>query len=125
MPQKIVVQMPYIGSDLSVNHYLGRARSGKMYVKGSVVSWKEELGWKIKGDHIEDWKLPLTVKCSGVFKDNRSRPDLHNLAKIICDSIEEVTGINDRNMKWVCGTNTLWDDEYKMVGLLITIGEAE
>ena len=117
---KIVVQMPYI-KDLSVNHYLGRRKDGGYYVKGDVKIWKEELGWKIKQYHIEDWKLPLTVKCSGRFKDKRSQPDLHNCSKVILDSIEEVTGINDRYMKWECGTNEI----DLRVGLLITIGERE
>ena len=121
---KIVIQMPYI-KDLSVNHYLGRRKGGGYYVKQEVKDWKEEFGWKIKQYHgtkpIEDWKLPLTVKCSGTFKDKRSQPDLHNLSKVILDAIEETTGINDRDMRWRDG-NVYYGKEPR---LYITIGGRE
>ena len=101
--KEALIEIGYIGSDLSVNHYLGRGKHGKPYVKSSVVAWKAELGWLLKTYHLEDWKLPLSVTCSGRFKDKRV-PDLSNLSKVILDSIEEVTGINDRNMRWHDGT---------------------
>jgi len=63
----------------------------------------EELGWLIKTSHIEDWALPLTVKCDGRFKNTHRQPDLSNLSKVILDAIEETTGVNDRNMRWQDG----------------------
>jgi len=97
----ITVEMPYIGKELSVNHY----KFG-YFTKREVKYWMSELGWKIKLAHIEDWRLPLIVQCSGQFKDKRSQPDLSNLSKVILDAIEETTGVNDRDMRWRDGSVT-------------------
>ena len=97
--KKKTVEMPYPGSVISVNHYLGRNKAGDTYVKAEASAWMRMLGWQIKTSHIEDWKLPVTVIVSGTFRDTRSCPDIHNLLKCTCDAIEEVTGINDRNYK--------------------------
>ncbi len=109
----VVIEMDYIGKELSVNHY----KWGR-YTKTETKNWMEELGWKLRPYHIEDWKLPLTVQCDGHFKDER-RPDLHNLSKVILDAIEEATGINDKHMRW--------KDGYVLIGeepkLIITIFE--
>ena len=100
---KITVGMPYIGKVLSVNHYkyLGK------YTRREVIDWMEELGWKLKPYHIEDWGIPLKVTCDGVFRDNRSTPDLSNLSKVVLDAIEDVTDVNDKNMRWRDGKVTI------------------
>ncbi len=106
----ITVQMEYIGKELSCNHY----KFG-YFTKRVVKAWMDELGWLIKLEHIEDWKLPLTVQCSGQFKDKRSQPDLSNLSKVILDAIEETTGVNDRDMRWRDGRVTYvdkWEAEH-------------
>jgi len=108
---EVTIIMPYIGKVLSVNHYRGRRRDGGEYVKSETRDWMEELGWKIKMYHIEDWSLPLHVTCSGVFKDKRSTPDLSNLSKVILDAIEETTGINDVNYRWHDGTISYGEPE--------------
>ena len=97
----ITVEMPYIGRELSVNHY----KFG-YFTKREVKDWMVELGGLITSAHIEDWKRPLIVQCSGQFKDKRSQPDLSNLSKVILDAIEETTGVNDRDMRWRDGTVT-------------------
>jgi len=89
------IMMQYIGKELSVNHY-----KWGHYTKTATKNWMEELGWEVKPYHIEDWKRPLQVTCSGVFKDKRSQPDLSNLSKVILDAIQEATGVNDRDMRW-------------------------
>ena len=94
---KVKIRMPYPGAAISVNHYTGRRKDGGVYVKPEAKQWMDALGWLIKTQHIEDWKIPLHVTISGVFKDLRSCPDIHNLVKVTCDAIEEVTGINDQN----------------------------
>jgi len=113
--RKIEFMMPYIGKVLSVNHY---KHAGGQYTKKEVLAWMEELGWLIKGSHIEEWDLPLEVRCDGTFKDKRNQPDLSNLSKVILDAIEETTGVNDRDMRWRDG-----DVNYGEPGLLITIKE--
>ena len=117
-----VIKMPYIGAALSVNHYLGRRKDGGYYVKQATKDWGEEFGWLLKHLHLEDWKLPLQVRCDGVFKDARSSPDLSNLSKVILDFIEDTTGINDKDMRWHDGNRDIKDEEPY---LLITIKESE
>ena len=112
----ITVEMPYI-SNLSVNHYLGRRKGGGYYVKPEIKAWKEELGWKIKTRHIEDWKLPLTVRCSGRFKDLRSTADLSNISKCTLDAIEDCTGVNDRFMRWEDGEISYGEPPQLLIGI--------
>ena len=73
----------------------------------------------LKPFHLEDWKLPLIVRCDGVFKDKRSTPDLHNCMKIICDCIEEVSGTNDKYFRTETGDAII--DKTKEPVLIITI----
>ncbi len=119
----ITISMNYIGKVLSVNHYQGRRRDGGTYVKSETRDWMTEFGWKLKPYHIEDWKQPITVRCDGVFKDLRSTPDLSNCLKIICDEVEEITGINDRYYKTETGTPVINKRREPM--LFITISEAQ
>ena len=98
--KSVAIRMPYIGGVLSVNRYKYR---GGFYTKREVRDWMDMLGWMVKGQHIQEWFLPLKVTCDGVFKDKRSQPDLSNLSKVILDAIEESTGINDRDMRWCDG----------------------
>lgn len=122
--RSITVDLPYIGKVISVNHYLGKRKSHYgFYVKGETKAWMDELGWKIKSAHIEEWNLPLTVKCDGLFRDGRSTPDLSNLSKVVLDAIQEAIGVNDVNMRWHDGTVKI--DSNKEPTLWITIEEAE
>ena len=121
---KDTIMMDYIGSCLSVNHYqYGKTK----HIKKETKAWMEEFGWRLKFSHIEDWKLPLKVTCSGVFKDGRSAPDLSNLSKIILDTIEDVTGINDKDMRWHDGSRVIGSkiNEFLKPRLFITIEEAK
>lgn len=114
--REVTVRMEYIGSALSVNHYKIAGR----FTRPEVKDWMAQLGWQIKTKRIKTWKLPLVVTCSAVFKNNR-RPDLHNLAKVILDAIEDATGVNDRDMRWHDG-----DVKFgKKPELIIEIREAE
>ncbi len=104
---EITVKMPYPGDVISVNHYRGRTKDGRDYVKADAQAWMDMLGWLIKQHHIEDWKLPLHITCYGTFKDNRSAPDLSNLSKCVLDAIEEVSGVNDKDMRWHDGERVI------------------
>jgi len=113
-----VIKIPYPGSHISVNHYLGRNKKGGYYVKPETKDFKTELQWLLKRCHLEDYTLPLEVTCSGWFKDERSAPDLSNLSKVILDAIQELTGINDREFRWHDGERNIG---FKNPYLLITI----
>ncbi len=124
MAKHDVIKIGYPGAEISVNHYLGKRKDGGYYVKPETKAWKEEFQWLLKRCHLEDYELPLEVTCSGYFKDERSAPDLSNLSKVVMDSIEELTGINDKNMRWHDGQRVLLahikaEDPY----LLINISE--
>ena len=121
--RSITVSIGYPGSDISCNHYTGRRRGGGVYVKPQARAFMIELGWLLKASHIEDWNMPISVTCSGVFRDLRSTPDLSNLSKCIMDGIEELIGVNDRNYRWHDGTITWSKDEEPQ--LTITVQELE
>ena len=103
--QRVEIGIHYPGAVISVNHY-----KHKWYTKRECKDWMLLLEWMVKEYHIEDWKLPLTVRCSGVFKDKRSTPDLSNLSKVVLDALEEVSGVNDRNMRWQDGDISYGDN---------------
>lgn len=107
--RQAVIEMDYPGSVISVNHYKGWADDGNTFTRKEAKDWMEELGWTIKPLHLERWRLPLTIRCSGTFKDKRSTPDLSNLSKCTLDAIEDATGINDRGMRWQDGDITYGD----------------
>ena len=121
MPRKECVLIHYPGSCISVNHYLGRRKDGGYYVKQETKDWEEELGWLLKRLHLEDWTLPLEVTCSATFTSEHRACDLSNFSKIINDTIEETTGINDKFIHWHDGDRII--DPKQPPHLLITIAE--
>jgi len=121
--RSITVKIHYPGSDISVNHYTGRRKGGGTYVKAEAKDFMTELGWLLKSAHIENWTMPISVTCSGRFKDKNNTPDLSNLSKCILDGIEELTGINDQNYRWHDGTIT-WNKD-KLPELTITVEEGK
>ncbi len=121
MARQTIIRIDYPGDCISVNHYLGRRRGGGYYIKQEAKDWQEQFQWKLKGAHLEDYKLPLEVTCSGYFRDERSAPDLSNLSKIIMDSIEDLIGVNDKDFRWHDGERVIGVDK---PSLLLTINEA-
>ncbi len=115
------VRIDYPGSAISCNHYLGRRKDGGYYVKPETTSFKTEFQWLLKHCHLEDYKIPLEVRCDGYFKDERSAPDLSNLSKVILDSIEDLIGGNDKDYRWHDGKRVLGE---KHPYLIITLSEA-
>jgi Holliday junction resolvase RusA-like endonuclease len=121
-PRSITIGMPYPGDVISVNHYRGQRQGGGYYIKAEAQSWMDMLGWIIKPYHLEEWRLPLRVICTGTFKDLNHCPDISNLSKCILDAIEEVTGVNDRNYLWQDNEPAI--DSAKEPELVIKIEEA-
>ena len=92
--RRALIKMAYIGAVITQNHYLGR--NGKAhYVKAEAADWQNDLIWEIKRCGIQDWREPLHVKLSGVFKNKRECPDLINM-KLLFDGIQKATGLNDK-----------------------------
>lgn len=121
-PRQIIIDLYYPGAVISVNHYRGRTRDGREYVKKDARDWMEALGWVIKTQHMEEWKLPLHVTCSGTFKDKRSAPDLSNLSKCTLDAIEDVTGLNDKDFRWHDGERIINGTDKPTLTIFITEG---
>lgn len=97
-PHEIVIKMLYIPG-LSVNHY---KFSGGKYTKPEVKEWVKNLNSEVLLQvylYPDIAFKPLVIAVSGEFKDKRSMPDLHNILKIICDSIAPALGVNDRDIK--------------------------
>ncbi len=109
------IKMLYIGNVLSVNHY---KHQGK-YTKLEAKEWSNDLVHEIKSCKIDDWHQPLMVKIAGFYKNARETPDTHNLIKIICDAIQEATGLNDKYYK----TETEAPKISKEPHILVTISE--
>lgn len=94
--QAILIKMPYIPG-LSVNHY---KFAGGKYTKPEVKDWMMELQASVCSlNQLRGPFSNIKVSLSGTFKDKRSSPDLHNLLKIVLDSVEKATGINDRDIR--------------------------
>ena len=113
----IQIGMGYPGCVISINHSKYR---GGIYTKPEARTFRDTLAWLVKSQHIEGWKLPLTVRCDGVFKNKQNQPDLSNLCTIILNGIEDGSKINDRDMRWQDG-----DVSYgERAELIITITES-
>lgn len=89
-----IIKMQYPGCVITENHYLGR-NGHHSYMKPEAQEWKNDLIWEIKRCGIQDWQSPLKVTISGTFKNLRETADLQNM-KIIFDSVQEATGLNDK-----------------------------
>jgi len=91
------VQMEYIGKQLSVNHY----KVSGYHTRRDVQKWMDDLATMVTL-LVCTQKLqvnpPLTVEIRGKFRDRRSRPDLHNLHKVIADALEAGLGIDDQHI---------------------------
>ena len=115
------IKIRYPGDCISVNHYLGRRKNGGYYVKPETKLWKEEFQWLLKKCYLEDFKLPLEIKCSGYFTDERAAPDLSNLSKVIMDSVAELIKVNDKDFRWHDGERLVG---YKEPFLLIAFTDS-
>jgi len=101
-PLSMTITMPYI-KDLSVNSYkiMGRGGRHTTATKPHVTEWMNELADKIREHELfnEFFGTPATIYVKGFFVDDRA-PDIHNLAKVICDAIEPAIGVNDKNIRF-------------------------
>ena len=105
------VKMPYI-SGLSSNHY---KFFGGRYTKPEVKDWMRALKEEIYIMGLKNLlnRTPqVKVFISGTFKDKRSCPDIHNLVKIILDSIAPALGMNDRDIEVNTGIPKIVKREY-------------
>jgi len=94
--ETIVINMPYIGSVLSVNNCWIRGKGGVRTnaLKPEVKLWMLDLE-----DQAEKYKgqltAPVSIRASACFKDSR-HPDMDNLFKAICDGLKKGLDIDDK-----------------------------
>ena len=117
----ITIEMEYLGGILSVNRFKYQGR----YTRPETKKWMAELALSIKMtcNYAEvRFKPPVKVRIGGIFRDRRSTPDLHNLAKPILDSIEQAIEINDKDFLLETGEPMV--DKAQDPHLTITISQA-
>ncbi len=119
----IEVHMEYIGSQLSVNHYLGKS-GNRFWVKKDTQKWMDDLAGMVRTmtlvNNIE-FKPPVKVFIRGIFKDKRSTPDTDNLMKCTCDAIADGLGINDKHFTHETGEPTI--DKHCTPTLIIKVSQ--
>lgn len=99
--KEVLVSMPYIGAVLSVNHFKIRGRFTRRETKDWMMVLSERIRMQsYKQYKRQKWQTPLEVIVSARFENKRSSPDLHNLAKVILDSVEAATGVNDKEIRY-------------------------
>ena len=109
------IQMEYL-PELSVNHY---KHFGTGFTKSAVKRWMEDLSGGLyymgreRGIRWPDYKI--TVRIDAFFKYNRVA-DVHNFLKIVCDSVEDCTLVNDKLYATECGTPEIGEPK-----LIITV----
>ena len=101
---KMKIEMPYFGN-LSVNRYkiVGRGGRPTNATKPEVLNWMSDLADSIR-EHTnfsEFYGMPVLIKLTGFFYDDRATPDLSNLHKVIGDAVEPALGVNDREFKFL------------------------
>ncbi len=109
--QQVIIPMPYI-SNLSVNHY---KYAGGRFTKPEIKAWMSTLMNSIQAETMfKDLSgFKLSVDIQGKFQNKRVCPDLHNLEKVILDSVEKATAINDKFIAVSCGVPEI---EKRIVG---------
>ena len=88
----ISFRLPYC-ADLTANHYLGRRRDGRVYVKKHVALWTmaliNEIRYRLDGSMLGP---PLTIR---IDWQGPQQPDEDGRCKVIWDAVQQATGIND------------------------------
>lgn len=116
---KAVIKMVYPNSHVTENHYLGR-KGNRSFMLPDAKAWANDLIEEIKCCGVSEWIPPLKVSITGVFKNKRSRPDVHNF-KLVYDCIEKVTGLNDKEYETATKPGVI--DSTQTPYILITIEE--
>ena len=108
----VMVGMDYPGQQISKNH-LWRGGSRRYGMNDVAKSWRRTLADSIQnallaqfGAAASNIKPPVTVRVAGRFVDRKNAVDLHNLGELVCDAVQEGTGINDKHFKLETGTVT-------------------
>lgn len=94
------IGMDYPGMSLSKNH-LWKGGNRRYGMNDEAKQWKSDLANSVRMVLFIDGILspgpPVSVQISARFLDANHAVDLHNLAELVNDAVEEGTGINDRH----------------------------
>ena len=87
------VSIPF-SYDLSKNAIYGFSRGGHRFIRKDVAALREELQWRLAGEHGHWYAGPLWLTFH-VEKSN-ARGDAINVVTTIADAIKEAIGVDDR-----------------------------
>jgi len=98
----LTIPMIYEGGLLSKNRLFrnGDRRAGMTSI---AKAWKQRLADSIQPalweQGLRDCRLvpPVSVTIYGEFTNKRSAPNMHNLAELAVDAVQEGTGIDDKH----------------------------
>lgn len=93
------ISMDYPGACISKNH-LWNGGNRRFGMNKEAKRWKGDLADSVRADlqlnHITP-QAPVHVEVSARFYDRSMALDLHNLSEIVCDAVQEGTGIDDKH----------------------------
>jgi len=103
----MIVQMPYIGGDLTDNNHkiIGKGGRKTHKTKRVVEIWMVQLKDEIRThpEYMDLVFLPVTVTVNGYFIDKVHSPDIHNLSKVTMDTVKVAIGMDDKYCKFITG----------------------
>jgi hypothetical protein len=95
----VTVHMNYPGLEISKNH-LWKGGNRRWGMNPTAKRWKQSLAEGVRLSlmalHVFEPKAPVHVDVSGRFVDRNNAPDLHNLSELVCDAVQDGTGIEDQ-----------------------------
>ncbi|KKN50934.1 hypothetical protein LCGC14_0627990 [marine sediment metagenome] len=113
--EEIVIHMPYTGKQLINTH---------LCVKEDTLQWMKELS-SIVGIITRSTQLVLKplvlVFVYGIFKYEKTTPDLQVFQKVICDALSEGLGIETKYFVFTTGSSQT--QKYTPPQLIISISQ--
>lgn len=98
----ITLELPYPGSEISKNHMWngGDRKKGLTKVaeewKTTLVEWLQHFPFYHMSRYII---LPVGVEIGARFMDGNHRADMHNLAELVCDGVQDALGVDDKHFE--------------------------
>ena len=122
----IRLELPY---PPTINHYYGRARNGRLYIKKRGREYRECVWMRVRAstNKIDVSLLPLTGRLSvtlQIFPPDRRKRDIDNVQKALLDALEKA-GVykNDNQIKDLHSRMHIYDPTEGLRGVIVTVRE--
>lgn len=120
--------MPYIGMCLSKNH-MWRGGSRRYGMEREAARWKAELATSVQmtliANRVRSAHPPVHVEVGARFVDRGHSLDLQNIGEIVCDAVEEGTGVNDREYTFATTRPEFSDKALPEIRVTVTLDVEE